>query len=120
MGWQTCEIHTRRGHEKKKVGNWGEKPNQRKARQSIHLAIAAKCFSIISGKQANVSRRYKRAKTLKNPKVDEEFFSGTGRCVSANPRLNDRKSLASNHRLHSAIHPGIPKMHRCKNGSSCV
>jgi len=31
---------------------WGigeEKPNQRRARQSIHLAIAAKYFSIFSG-----------------------------------------------------------------------
>ncbi len=119
MVWQTWEIHTRQGHEKIKVGNWGEKPNQRKARQSIHLAIAAKCFSIISGKQVNVSRRYKWAKTL-NPKVDEEFVYGTGRCRSANPRLSDRTSLASNHRQHSAIHPGIPKMHHCKNGSSRV
>jgi hypothetical protein len=32
-----------------KWGIGGEKPNQRRARQSIHLAIAAKCFSIFSG-----------------------------------------------------------------------
>jgi hypothetical protein len=45
--------------EKIKWGIGEEKPNQRRARQSIHRAIAAKCFSIISGKQANVSRLYK-------------------------------------------------------------
>lgn len=49
MGLKTCEIHTRRGHEKKKVGNWGEKPNQRRARQFMQITIAAKCFSIFSG-----------------------------------------------------------------------
>jgi hypothetical protein len=31
-------------HEEKRAGNWEKKPNQRRARQSIHLAIAAKCF----------------------------------------------------------------------------
>jgi hypothetical protein len=35
--------------EKIKWGIEEEKPNQRWARQLIHLAIAAKCFSIFSG-----------------------------------------------------------------------
>jgi hypothetical protein len=34
---------------KNQVGIGEEKLNQRRARQSIHLAIAAKCFSIFSG-----------------------------------------------------------------------
>jgi len=51
---QTCEIGTRKGHDKKKIqaGRWGEKPNQRRARQFMHLAVAAKCFSIFSGLQS--------------------------------------------------------------------
>jgi hypothetical protein len=37
---------------KNQAGNWGEKPNQRRARQFIHLAIAAKYLSIFSGLQS--------------------------------------------------------------------
>ena len=51
MGAQTCSVNTHQGHDKKKSSGklGGGKPNQRRVRQSLHLAIAAKYGVSVAG-----------------------------------------------------------------------